>query len=343
VTLPVDGAYLVVVNPATSFTGSAVVHLYDVVDVTTPIVPDGTTVPVDVTVPGRNTRLPFTGSAGQRMSVWVTVTGGALGCVWYTEIRRADTDGLVGNPAGSCGSSGFLDPVTLPVDGAYVVVLNPAGSASGTATVRLSAVVDVTGAITPGQAARLTFTGTTGQRISASNTVTSGGLGCSWKLQILKPDATLLGEQASCGTTAFREPLLLPATGTYTVVVDPLTYFTGAVSVTAFDVPPDVVGTLTLNAPPVSVSLTGVGQNARPTFAGTQGQPVTVQLTGNTIGGITYVHLLRPNGTTQATGGSAASSFTLSTQTLQTTGTYTVVVDPTTTNVGGISVQVTSP
>jgi YD repeat-containing protein len=354
VTLPNNGDYVVVVNPERHSTGSAAVHLYNASDVTTPITPDGTPVSIDLTAPGRNTRLPFSGLADQKISVWVTVSGGGFGCVWYTEIRRAVTHVLVGTSAGSCGTVGFLEPVTLPADGNYEVVVNPSGSSGGTATVRLYAVTDVAGSIsltgtavpvsllTPGQNARLTFSGTTDQRVSALATVTSGNLGCVWKLQILKPDLNPLGDMGSCNNTAFREPLTLPSPGTYTVVVDPSGYQTGTASVAVYDVPQDVTGSLTVNGSTVPVSLTAPGHNAQFTFDGTEGQQVTVRLTGNTIG-TTYVYLRRPNGTTQASGGHWVSSFNLSTQTLQTSGTYTVLIDPYQTNVGNISVQVTSP
>jgi YD repeat-containing protein len=356
VTLPADGDYVVVVNPRSTATGSAAIHLYDVVDVPTVITANGTVVPVDLTVPGRNTRLQFTGTNGQRMSVWVTVTGGNLGCVWYTEIHRKDTDALVGSRQGECGNTAFLEPVTLPADGDYVVVVNPAKGATGTAIVRLYAVVDpivpvtLDGApvsisiTTPGQNGRLTFVGTSGQRVSASGSVTNGPLGCVWYLRVLRPDDTVLEDVGSCNNSNFQEPVVLPSDGVYTILVDPSTYNTGSASVSAYDVPPDPTGTLAVNGAAVPVSLTAPGQNAYLTFPGTQGQSVTVRLTGNTIAnGFTYVSLVRPNGTVQTTKGSFASSFNLSPQTLSTTGTYTVRVDPSVTAKGNISVQVTSP
>jgi hypothetical protein len=94
---------------------------------------------------------------------------------------------------------------------------------------------------------------------------------------------------------------------------------------------------------PSRFSLGVPGQNALLTFAGTQGQQVTVRLTGNTIGTV-YVYLRRPDGSTLTSGATLwSSSFNLSTATLATTGTYSVFIDPPSTNVGNISVQVTSP
>jgi hypothetical protein len=85
------------------------VHLYNATDVETPITADGTVVPIDLTIPGRITRLPFSGTANQRLSLWVTVTGGSFGCAWSADIRRAETDVVVGSAASSCGSTAFLE------------------------------------------------------------------------------------------------------------------------------------------------------------------------------------------------------------------------------------------
>jgi hypothetical protein len=69
---------------------------------------------------------------------------------------------------------------------------------------------------------------------------------------------------------------------------------------------------------------------------------VTVRLTGNTLG-TTKIWLMKPNGMTQTTVTSSASSFNAATQTLTATGTYTVIVDPSLNKTGAISVRVTSP
>ena len=108
-----------------------------------------------------------------------------------------------------------------------------------------------------------------------------------------------------------------------------------------YTVPADGTGTLTINAAPVPVAL-AVGQNATYTFNGTNGQAITVRLTGNTLGHVT-VQLRRPNGTLQTSKISTAAAFNLSTVTLASTGIYSVVIDPSGANNGSISVQVTNP
>jgi hypothetical protein len=130
-------------------------------------------------------------------------------------------------------------------------------------------------------------------------------------------------------------------TGTYTLLVNPYSEYTGQITLTLYDVV-DLSGTLTIGGPAVSVTLTTPGQVAQLTFSGTANQQVTVRVTSNTMGSVT-VKLLKPDGTTLTSKTSSAASFNLTTQTLPTTGTYTVLVDPSGANIGSLNVSVTSP
>ena len=89
-------------------------------------------------------------------------------------------DGTTLGTSNSCsGSSAFLDQLTLPATGTYTLFFNPDTTQTGSATLTLYSVVDVTGPITadgtgvpvsiatPGQNARLTFSGTAGQVVTA--------------------------------------------------------------------------------------------------------------------------------------------------------------------------------
>jgi hypothetical protein len=65
-------------------------------------------------------------------------------------------------------------------------------------------------------------------------------------------------------------------------------------------------------------------------------------VTGNTMGSVT-VTLLKPDGSQLTSSTSSSGSFDLATQTLPTTGTYTIGVDPSSLNTGTMNVSVTSP
>ena len=68
-TLPDPGTYTLLIDVAATYTGNASAWLYDVpADVTTPITA-GSPLTVTLTAPGQNARLPFNGTAGQRVSV----------------------------------------------------------------------------------------------------------------------------------------------------------------------------------------------------------------------------------------------------------------------------------
>jgi hypothetical protein len=104
----------------------------------------------------------------------------------------------------------------------------------------------------------------------------------------------------------------------------------------------DYSGTTSIGGGAVAVSLSVPGQNGQLTFSGTASQQVTVRMTGNMMVTVT-IKLLKPDGTVMTMTTSSSSNFNLAQQTLPVTGTYTVVIDPSTSNTGSINVSVTSP
>jgi len=338
--LPEDDTYTVVVDPNTTATGSANVTLYNVTDVTGSITPNGPSVPVSFPTPGQAARLTFDGTVGQRISL--NGSASLTGC-WTLAILKPDGSQLAGTF--SCGSSIFIDPQTLPVAGTYIVLVDPNGAATGSATVTAYDVTDVTGSITPngpsvpvsfstpGQTARLTFDGTVGQRISLNGSATLTGC---WTLAILKPDGSQLAGTFSCGSSIFIDPQTLLVAGTYTVLVDPNGAATGSATVTAYDVT-DVTGSITPNGPSVPVSLPTPGQTARLTFDGTVGQRVSLNGSA-TLTGCWTLAILKPDGTQLASTFSCGSGIFLEPQTLAVAGTYTVLIDPNTSATGSATV-----
>jgi len=341
--LPRTGTYSILLDPTGTATGTTGLTLYEVPpDVSGPIRADGTSTPVTTTVPGQNARLTFEGVSGQRVSL--KLSAGSTGTV---SIRAPDNSTVGSASIGVVPS--FIDTRTLSAGGQHAVFTDYLNAGTGTLSLNLYTVPpDVTGTMTfgvgfaasltvPGQNALLTFAGTAARR--ASVTVSSGPNGT---VSLLTPDSTVLSTANSGPVYAFIEPQSLATTGTYTVKADPLTFNTGTLTLTVHDVPSDVTGTLVINDPAVPVSLSTPGQNASFTFAGTSGQQVTVRLTNNTMS-TTTVRLLKPDGSQLTSSISAGGSFNLATQTLQSTGVYTVVIDPSKANVGGISVRVTNP
>jgi hypothetical protein len=342
--LPAAGAYAVFANPPGSATGTATVNLYEVpADATGTLAADGVGATMSLDVPGQNGRFTFSGTSGQRFSL--TVSPGPLGSV---TIRKPDESLLTSGTVGVLTS--FIEPFTLPSTGTYAIDVNPMNAGTGNVTLTLHDVpADVTGSITAGgspvtvtttvagQNGGLTFSGTVGQRVSLSLSAGPGGT-----VSIRRASGTSLVSTGISVITGFIEPVTLPASETYTVFVDYTGNGTGSVTVHLFDVLADVTGSVTVGGSALGVTTTTPGQNASITFSGTGTQQVTVRLTGNDMG-LTGVKLLKPDGSQLTIRSSSASNFNLAQQTLPTTGTYTIVIDPTKAGTGTITVSVTNP
>jgi hypothetical protein len=162
-------------------------------------------------------------------------------------------------------------------------------------------------------------------------------------MSIKNPDgSTLVGTTFMSVGGLYIDTKTLGATGTYTIHIDPDIEYTGNFTATLYDVPADATGTLTVNDPAQTVTLTTPGHNGSLTFSGTGSQAVTVRITSNTVSSVT-VSLKRANGTVLTTTTSGAASFNLTQTTLPATETYTVTLDPDSFHTGGLAVQVTSP
>ncbi|HVG92574.1 MAG TPA: hypothetical protein VNB54_13860, partial [Alphaproteobacteria bacterium] len=239
-TVPTTGTYTVLVDPGGTATGSVTLQLNTFGDLSGTIT-IGTPLTVTTTGAGQNARYTFSGTAGQQISLTMT-NSTYTGCIALnTSILKPD--GTTLGSTGICGSSGFIDSMTIPVAGTYTVFVNPGGTATGSVTLLLNTFTDISGTITPGtplsvttttagQNARYTFSGTAGQQASFSLT-NSTYTGCiALNVSILKPDGTTLNSTGICGASGSAGPTALATTGTYTVLVDPGGTSTGSVTVT---------------------------------------------------------------------------------------------------------------
>lgn len=343
--LPATGTYTLIGDPSGSGTGQFNVQLHSVTDTTQSITVGGSSVVSTVGTPGQINQLTFSGTSGQRISVNSTTT---FTTCWTLRILKPDASQLFSNL--TCGSGQFVDPIQLPTTGTYTIVLDPSGAGTGQATTNAYSVTDTTQSITvggaavvspistPGQIARLTFSGTTSQRISVKSDTT---FTTCWTLRIMKPDATQLTSTFSCGASIFIEPQQLPANGTYTIELDPSGNGTGSATTNAYNVT-DVSGSVTINGSAFALTTTVPGQNANITFSGTSGQLVTVRVVGSTYSCVT-VALVKPDGTNLTSTFTCGGTFNLAQQTLPTTGTYTIKVDPNGASIGSANVSVTNP
>ena len=345
VVLPSTGTYTILADPEATWTGNTTINLYDVPpDTTGAIAIGGSPVSVTASAPGQNGFLTFDGAAGQRISLRISASTIASSDV---SILKPDWTWLVAPTAAT--SSGFIDTTTLPASGTYTIFINPDAANTGNMTLTLYEVPpDFTGPIipggssvtattsTPGQNAQLTFNGTAGQRVSLK--IDSSTYGSNNAQLFLKnPDGTTLASDTNANTNDFIDTKVLPATGTYTILVDPKSSLTGSMTLTLYDVPADAAGTLQIAGPAATITTVVPGQNAQLTFSGVAGQQVNLRMTGVTIPGTTTVLIRKPDGTTLVSGSSTTSGGFIDTQTLPVDGTYTVFVDPATYNTGSMT------
>ena len=240
--LPMAGTYTVFVDPPQATTTAMQVT----VDAGPALAINGAAVPVSTTLIGETVRLTFAGTAGQNLGLGVTgMTHTPLGgfnstlTVYLPNGTSLTSAGCSPNFPGS-GCS--VNLTNLPVTGTYSVLLTPPANTTITGSVLLS--TDVTGTLTAGtplsltlsragQNGRLTFTGNTGQ----SRTLTIGSLatvptGQTVLVTVYRPDGVSYQSANMSGTGGTLNMASLPATGTYTVVIDPASAVTATMTVT---------------------------------------------------------------------------------------------------------------
>jgi hypothetical protein len=345
--LPVDGTYTVLIDGYSASTGNVTIALYAVpADLTGTVNIGGPSVPITFNIPGQNASYTFSGNAGQKVSLGLS--GVSVSSIVY--LKKPDGTTLTSAEVYPPGRS--IDTQTLPVNGTYSVFIDPIAASTGNTTLTVNDASDVTATITPGgpsvttttsvagQNAVLSFDGTTGQRISLK----LSSYGIAYFVSLKRPNGTEIAQRfVNSGFTGdYIDTLVLDATGTYTILLDPYDTFTGTVTSTLYDVQPDATGTITIGDPAASVSITTPGQNGLLSFDGLSGQQVTVRMTNNTMDCID-IRLLRPDGSVLTSIQSCQSSFNLTTQTLPVNGTYTIQIDPSVYHTGSISVSVTNP
>ena len=118
-------------------------------------------------------------------------------------------------------------------------------------------------------------------------------------------------------------------------------------TLTLYDVPADLTGSITIGGGPVSLTLGPVpGQNATLGFDGAAGQRVTLRLTNVTIGNTSCcgarISMLKPDGTNVVPPILVGTFGATMTATLPVAGRYSIGIDPQQAYTGGITLTLTS-
>jgi hypothetical protein len=239
-TLPVTGTYTVTIDPRDQLVGTVTFVLSPVPDNT------GTTaldIPTTVTIGtiGENAERAFTATAGQKLTI--RVSGNTIAGV---DLVVRNSSGSIVGTAFASAATAFRDVFALPTTGTYTITIDPRDQLVGTLTFTLASVPDNTGTTaidtpttvtigTVGEVAVRTFTATAGQSVTlsvAGNTITGVDL------VVRQPNTAIVATLFASGATASRPAFTLPATGTYTITVDPRDQLVGTLTFTLSGVTP---------------------------------------------------------------------------------------------------------
>src|SRR5437867_3897906 len=176
---------------------------------------------------------------------------------------------------GCLKGSGFIDTLTLPSNGTYEVRVDPVGTSTGSVTITVFTVTDVTANITangtansvsittPGQNAHLDFSGTTGQNVFID--ITNNGFPACFQtsltVSLISPTWGTVTSNSCLKANGFIDTLTRATAGLYEVRVDPYGTTTGTVTISVYTVT-DTTANITANGTANSVSTTTPGQIA---------------------------------------------------------------------------------
>src|SRR5262249_50336515 len=278
VTLPVTGTYAITIDTTYMATGTLTATLS--AELAPPITIDGPPVVLNFDRAGMNARLPFSGTAGQRVSVGLSnVSIGGPCCVDVGAVAIYKPDGTtLLSPIGFNWSNVGTPTVVLPVSGTYSIVVDPTYIFTGSTAATLSSTpappttIDVPSLVLnfdrAGINSRLPFSGTAGQRfcvgLSNVSIVESFPTRRSSDL-IYKPDGTTLLSPIGFNWSNVGTPtVVLPVSGTYSIVVDPTYAFTGSTTATLSS---ELATPITINGSTVLLTFDRAGMNARLPFS----------------------------------------------------------------------------
>ena len=343
ITLDAAGTWQIVIDPSGTSTGSMSVSLFTFSDVDGgAITPNGVAKSLTIATRGQNGSFTFTGAVGQQVSFLVTASTITSGSVHLQ--RPAGT-----SVAGTCTALHcFQESLTLDTAGTWKIVIDPSGTALGSMSVQLFTFSDVNGGAitangaaksltiaTAGQNGSFTFTGAVGQQVSflvTASTLTSGSV------HLQRPAGTSVS--GTCMTlNCFQDSITLDAAGTWKIIIDPSGILTGSITVQLFTFSDVNGGAIVQGGSAASLTIASRGQNGFFTFSGAMGQMAGFLVTASTLTAGS-IHFQRPNGTS-VSGTCVSVGCTQSTVTLDTAGAWKIIVDPSGTGTGSISIKLT--
>ena len=294
VPLDAGGTWTLVLDPDFDASGSLRFVVRQPQDLTITPSTTGTT-DVAIGVKGQRAVLPFTASAGQRLTL-EQVAGS-----WRRPGDGEEPSGQVHfhleQPGGESiflgsASSGYVEGPPLPASGTWNLVVDPQDDATGSGTYRLRFATETTRPITlgkattvtlsPGDTAVYTFAGVAGRRpnVTVESWGWSSESSAAVGLRLLRPDGSELGGRDAPlprdGRPGFAELPPLDAGGTWKLVVDPEGGVSGSQRF-VLRLPADVTQTVTTGRSQ-TLRLATPGQNAVLSYRPAVGQRPVVRV-----------------------------------------------------------------
>ena len=230
--LPVTGTYTAFLEPESAAKGAATATMEVLLDPGQNLAIDGPTSDAAIALHGASARYTFAGTAGQNLGLGVSnlALNPKVDATVYVYGPNGTQLGAYAcaAAAGGCGTN-----LNLQGAGTYGIVVRPSADATGGFGVTLSS--DFGGSLVaggpallvplerPGRNARLTIAGTAGQtlRLAWSAAAISGLSGKALAYVITPSGATLGTVWIVNGAAGSYDVPALPATGNYTVFIDP--------------------------------------------------------------------------------------------------------------------------
>jgi hypothetical protein len=233
--LPQTGTYTLLVDPADDNTGSMTLTLSE--DIAGSITVDGSPLTVNISRPAQKARITFNGTTAQQLSLGMTGVS-----IFQSDVFIYKPDGTTLVPfTFVTASGGVIDLPSLPVGGTYTILVNPRPTRTGNMTLTLSETYINAGTTTvngspvivsiprPGQRARLTFSGSANQQVTGR--VTGNTMGVV-NVALLRQSGTTVTSATGVSSNFNLTQVTLPATETYTILIDPSGTNTGTMNVT---------------------------------------------------------------------------------------------------------------
>jgi hypothetical protein len=296
---------------------------------------------------GTNDRLTFAGRAGQVVFVDALAPTLPNDCSPYRLLDPTGKD--IGNGCHINGL-GYIDRTELTLSGQYAVVVNARAGVTGPATVRVYVAEDRTGAIEPngpaasvdlqqpGAIGRYRFAGKTGQRVFLDVPESTLPNQCS-PLELRGPDDRVLASGCVINGAGDVEGTLLPADGTYTILVDPNDRTIGTVQMRLFAAA-DRTAPITVDGQRVTATVDQPGLVIRYRFTATAGASVLLDASDATLPNqCSPLELRDPSGRILASGCVINGSGEITRTVLPVSGSYEIVVDPSGAATGAVTLR----